>query len=136
MFYLRIKLICVWFEYVVRFISITCFSCHQPYPSGRHPPTGHLHLSIPKSSSQRSSLLRLTCKITTRVCMCVMRAWVSVFLYIYWASRLRVSRGRTNGTREALSVRSGYTCSVRYHLDSSNSSTSSHEDAFSSSLGR
>lgn len=30
MFYLRIKLICVWFKYVVCFISITCFSCHQP----------------------------------------------------------------------------------------------------------
>lgn len=30
MFYLRIKLICVWFNYVVCFISITCFSCHQP----------------------------------------------------------------------------------------------------------
>lgn len=45
MFYLRIKLICVWFKYVVCFISITCFSCHHQ-PSQ---PWLHLHfLSILK----------------------------------------------------------------------------------------
>lgn len=53
MFYLRIKLICVWFKYVVRFISITCFSCHQP---SRH----HPHPNPPNQAASRTSSIPIS----------------------------------------------------------------------------